>query len=70
MYSNYKSFVGLTPAWAHGTATYGTRTRVQYRLHYAVHLLGPWLETLSTLVALSYESQINQTPQTVLGASP
>ena len=47
--------VGFTPAWARSTITRGTRTLARYRLHYAVHLLGPWLGTLSTLVVFSCE---------------
>ena len=51
--------VGFTPAWAHGTATLGTRTCVRYRPPYSSTFARALLGTLRTSVVFRLETSIS-----------
>ena len=59
----------FNPAQTHGTATCGTSIHEWHGFHYAVHLLGLWLGTLSKLVVSSCERYLSQKLQQVLQSS-
>ena len=56
---------GFTPAWARGTATRGTHTRVQYRPHYSNTFARALVGTLRTSVVFSLGTTLSQSLQIV-----
>ena len=59
--------VGITPAWARGTATRGTHTRERYMPHYSSTSARVLVGTLRIVVVFSLATSISQSLQMVLG---